>query len=240
VFAFAQSGAVVSTGLDLSPEATAAATAEQHVALAADPAASSAVHLTAGDFFRHAQDPGFKGPYDIGYDYTFLCALHPGRQSHEVTHLSARRVLKFLRQDWSLYSCVRAASLILGLAVHVILEPGLLPLPHHPLWRLGLVQLHYIRRTLSYAMATNTPVLCPPPRPPPTTAMHQDRAQAWSHIIAPGGELVTLMFPVGGTPEGAPRNPPWPVTPELYKELLLPAGKGGGVSLFQHIPPKGG
>lgn len=54
--------------------------------------------------------------------------------------------------------------------------------------------------------------------------MRQDWARAWADLIAPGGELVTLMFPIGGNPAGAPQNPPWSVTPELYQELLLPAG----------------
>lgn len=54
--------------------------------------------------------------------------------------------------------------------------------------------------------------------------MRQDWARAWADLIAPGGELVTLIFPIGGNPAGAPQNPPWPVTPELYQELLLPAG----------------
>jgi hypothetical protein len=97
VFAFAQSGAALSTGLDLSPEAIAAAQAEQQVALAAHPAASAAVHLTSGDFFSHSSSPDFRGPYDVGYDYTFLCALHPGGREHEgmvkssMLRLSAKR-----------------------------------------------------------------------------------------------------------------------------------------------------
>lgn len=54
--------------------------------------------------------------------------------------------------------------------------------------------------------------------------MRQDWARAWSDLIAPGGELVTLIFPVG-LPDWVPnRNPPWEVTPELYQGLLLPAG----------------
>lgn len=57
--------------------------------------------------------------------------------------------------------------------------------------------------------------------------MRQDWARAWADISAPGGELVTLIFPVGGNPPGAPQNPPWAVTPELYQQLLLPAGEGG-------------
>lgn len=51
--------------------------------------------------------------------------------------------------------------------------------------------------------------------------MRHDWAQAWSRLLAPGGELITLMFPVG---PGYVGNPPWQVSPELYQELLLPAG----------------
>jgi len=68
----------VSVGLDLSPEAIAAAQAEQQAALSGNPSASAAVSLCAGDFFSHSASGDFKGPFDIGYDYTFLCALHPG------------------------------------------------------------------------------------------------------------------------------------------------------------------
>lgn len=68
----------MSVGLDLSPEAIAAAKAEQQQQLADNPTASAAAHLVAGDFFKHSSSPEFKGPFDVGYDYTFLCALHPG------------------------------------------------------------------------------------------------------------------------------------------------------------------
>lgn len=79
VFAFATAGAAVSAGLDLSPEAVAAAKAAQQSELADNPAASAAVHLVAGDFFNHSRSGAdYKGPFDVGYDYTFLCALHPG------------------------------------------------------------------------------------------------------------------------------------------------------------------
>lgn len=47
-------------------------------------------------------------------------------------------------------------------------------------------------------------------------------AAAWARAIAPGGVLVTLMFPVDPNHEGG--GPPYPVTPELYKELLEGVG----------------
>jgi hypothetical protein len=78
VFAFAAAGAALSTGLDICPLAIEAAKAERQLRLSGNPAASAAVHLTSGDFFSHGSSPDFRGPYDIGYDYTFLCALHPG------------------------------------------------------------------------------------------------------------------------------------------------------------------
>lgn len=60
-------------------------------------------------------------------------------------------------------------------------------------------------------------------------AMHPDMrgrwAEAWASQIMPGGELVTLMFPVDAA---KPRDegPPFPLTPELYTELLSPHGEG--------------
>ena len=54
----------------------------------------------------------------------------------------------------------------------------------------------------------------------------QDRkawAQRYRKLIKPGGQLVTLMFPVDANKD---RNegPPFPLTPELYDELLQPEG----------------
>lgn len=80
VFAFAAAGAAVSVGLDLVPEAVAAAQQEQQRQLGDNPTAAAAVHLTTGDFFTFRSSEGYKGPFDFGYDYTFLCALRPGEQ----------------------------------------------------------------------------------------------------------------------------------------------------------------
>ena len=54
-------------------------------------------------------------------------------------------------------------------------------------------------------------------------SMRQDWAAAWAGHIKPGGRLVTLMFPVN---PNKPRDegPPFPLTPELYTELLTPHG----------------
>lgn len=53
--------------------------------------------------------------------------------------------------------------------------------------------------------------------------MRVDWAQGWGRLLAPGGELLTMVYPVDpGMDAGS--GPPWAVTPELYKELLLPAG----------------
>ena len=51
----------------------------------------------------------------------------------------------------------------------------------------------------------------------------QDWARTWASLIRPGGELVTLIFPV--VPD-KPRDegPPFPVTVDLYTELLTPLG----------------
>ena len=54
-------------------------------------------------------------------------------------------------------------------------------------------------------------------------------APAWARLIRPGGELVTLMFPLPPADGGAAMpdtGPPWPLTPELYRDLLLNSGAG--------------
>ena len=52
--------------------------------------------------------------------------------------------------------------------------------------------------------------------------MRKKWASKWAEVIKPGGELVTLIFPV--RPEKKD-GPPWHVDPELCKELLIPAGR---------------
>ena len=103
------------------------------------PALADAVNVVQGNFFTYT-DPTGVG-FDIGYDYTFFCALMPD-----------------MRSDW---------------------------------------------------------------------------APAWRRILRPGGKLITLIFPVD---ESLPfEGPPWPVTPELYKELL--DGKNGFVLVSMEKVP---
>jgi hypothetical protein len=90
VAAFAAAGAALSVGLDLCPDAIAAAEAECATQLAGSPAAAAACQLIAGDFFTYTPPPDAAAGdgaghgassgaplFDAGYDYTFLCALHP-------------------------------------------------------------------------------------------------------------------------------------------------------------------
>jgi len=49
--------------------------------------------------------------------------------------------------------------------------------------------------------------------------MRAQWASSWHRILRPGGLLVTLIFPVDSEMEL--KGPPWPVTPELYKDLLV-------------------
>jgi hypothetical protein len=62
---------------------------------------------------------------------------------------------------------------------------------------------------------------------PPQCALHPDMrtawAEGWAQLLHAGGELVTMVYPVDPSRD-ANRGPPWPVTPELYKQLLPPAG----------------
>lgn len=126
VIAAARAGAAAAVGLDLSPVAVADAESHRDETEAPDVARRAA--FVAGDFFTY-RDPG--GLFDVGYDYTFLCALHPA-----------------MRKDW---------------------------------------------------------------------------AAGWGRHLSVGGELVTLIYPVDPSRE-AVAGPPWPVTPEIYKDLLTPAG----------------
>lgn len=95
--------------------------AKQWLASAAANTNIDSVSIEVGDFFHVAAPSSF----DIGYDYTFLCALHPS-----------------MRADW---------------------------------------------------------------------------AEAWACHLAQGGLLITMIYPVG---KEELQGPPWPVTPELYQELL--------------------
>lgn len=51
--------------------------------------------------------------------------------------------------------------------------------------------------------------------------MRQDWAAAWARHLKPDALLVCLAFPLNHTQEG----PPWPVTVDDYKKLLLPQGE---------------
>lgn len=126
--AFVEAGAARSLGLDISPEAVKAAEALRDAHLAGGSAEAAArAHFEAADFFDHYS----AGSWDAGYDYTFLCALHPD-----------------MRTAW---------------------------------------------------------------------------AEAWARQLKPGGELVTLVYPVDPTMDPG-QGPPWPVTPDLYRRLLLDSG----------------
>lgn len=125
VESFVRAGAASVAGLELAPTAQQAAREYLAGALSAEEQAKAQVH--AGDFFKWACPSG--QPFDLGFDYTFMCALHPG-----------------MRADW---------------------------------------------------------------------------AASWARLLRPGATLACLAFPID--PERG-TGPPWPVTPQQYKDLLLPAG----------------
>ncbi|KAL4418915.1 hypothetical protein ABPG77_003705 [Micractinium sp. CCAP 211/92] len=122
---FVRAGASSVAGLELAPTAQQAAREYLEGALSAEEKAKAQVH--AGDFFKWACPSG--QPFDLGFDYTFMCALHPD-----------------MRGDW---------------------------------------------------------------------------AASWARLLRPGATLACLAFPID--PERG-TGPPWPVTPQQYKDLLLPAG----------------
>ena len=74
VVEFARRGAAAAVGLELAPTAARDAEAYVQEQLAGVEAAQrAAVH--AGDFFRWRHQE--HEHYELGYDYTFMCALHP-------------------------------------------------------------------------------------------------------------------------------------------------------------------
>lgn len=52
--------------------------------------------------------------------------------------------------------------------------------------------------------------------------MHHLWASSWAATIKPGGELLTLMFPIAEQMTLSDVGPPWPLTVDLYSKLLLP------------------
>ena len=75
--ALAQVDATRVVGLELAE--TAAAAARAYLAGALAPELQARVEMVQGDFFAF-QYPD--GPADLGYDYTFCCALHPTMLEH--------------------------------------------------------------------------------------------------------------------------------------------------------------
>lgn len=126
VVLFVRAGAASVAGLELAPTAQAAASA--YLAETLTPEEGAKAEVFSGDFFKW-QHPTEGHSFDLGFDYTFLCALHPD-----------------MRADW---------------------------------------------------------------------------AASWARLLRPGGHLACIAFPLD--PERT-TGPPWPLTVQLYKDLLLPAG----------------
>lgn len=74
VVAFARAGAAEAVGLELSPAAAEAARGYIRAELGGEEGAAAA-EIREGDFFDPAVVPS--AAFDLGYDLTFLCALHP-------------------------------------------------------------------------------------------------------------------------------------------------------------------
>ncbi len=104
--------------------------ANEYIKSQLDSSESSQARVIQGDFFTFNSEDREKG-FDLGFDYTFLCAMLPS-----------------MRAEWSV---------------------------------------------------------------------------SWHRILKKGGLLVTLIFPVDQDMERV--GPPWPVNPELYKDLLLKNGQ---------------
>lgn len=142
VITLAQAGASSSVGLDYSNRAV--EDARQYTSSQRLPTDVTArLRIDQGDFFSYS-DPA--GPFDVGYDYTFLCALHPS-----------------MRSDW---------------------------------------------------------------------------ATAWKRLLQPGGRLITMIFPVDPAMDVSKgyQGPPWPVTPEVYRDLLQQQ-QGFKCVYLEPVPP---
>lgn len=63
--------------------------------------------------------------------------------------------------------------------------------------------------------------------------MHHLWARSWAATIKPGGELITLMFPIAEQMTMSDTGPPWPLTVELYSQLLLPGESMAGRLCFR-------
>jgi len=125
VEALLRAGAAAAVGLEISPTAQAEASRFLDGQGLGDARANARVELR--DFFD-GPAPG-DAPFDLGYDYTFFCAIHPD-----------------MRAEW---------------------------------------------------------------------------ARKWAGFLRQGGALVAVVFPVDASKEG---GPPWAVTPDAYREALVPAG----------------
>jgi hypothetical protein len=67
--------------------------------------------------------------------------------------------------------------------------------------------------------------------------MRKDWAANWARLLKPGGELLTMIYPIDPSRDVSKgyTGPPWPVTPELYTELLLPAGEGRSLLAMRQL-----
>ncbi|GAX79709.1 hypothetical protein CEUSTIGMA_g7150.t1 [Chlamydomonas eustigma] len=72
---FAAAGAASADGLELS--ASAVDNAQSYLNEIEAPELTAACHLHVGDFYKWQPE---SGPYDVGYDYTFCCAMHPSQR----------------------------------------------------------------------------------------------------------------------------------------------------------------
>jgi hypothetical protein len=58
--------------------------------------------------------------------------------------------------------------------------------------------------------------------------MREDWAKSWARHMRPGGQLITLIFPVEAEPRDG--GPPWYVHPDMYTAVLTANG------IASHLP----
>ena len=62
-------------------------------------------------------------------------------------------------------------------------------------------------------------------------SLRNDWARTWNKVVKSGGYLIALEYPI--RPDDK-TGPPWPVSPQIYADLLMPLGK----SLTQEVNGK--
>ena len=71
-------------------------------------------------------------------------------------------------------------------------------------------------------------------------SLRNDWARTWTKVVKSGGYLIALEYPI--RPDDK-TGPPWPVSPQIYADLLMPLGRSSCLTESTHTnispPPHG-